>query len=161
MHDHRAGNVIAQAFALRTEQGTDNAHAIQGRNAVDNPQQVACDGLVGGNGPARVLDDPQPRQALAGRLPVPDGFEQREVSRLEKERPEHHHGQCPCTLRWHLGASRTHGGGDSKKDQPGGNLKERIQRQRQKPAADSSEWKLKRDLFGRIDNQVIHGVHHD
>lgn len=85
MNDQRAGNKVAQTLLALGEKHGDNAEDIKRGQHVNGAEKVSAHGLKEADRPASLLNDADAHQPFAGRLTMPEGFKQGEVSPMEEK----------------------------------------------------------------------------
>ena len=91
-HD-RACHVITQPLALRADPRAKYAQSVSERHLIDEAHQIARHRVNCRDGLAGIFDYANVRQAFARRLPVPQRFEQNEIS-VHQEKSEENKNSC-------------------------------------------------------------------
>jgi hypothetical protein len=137
--DHEgAGRHVAEAARAPVD-----GHRRQAEDQVEGADQVAHQQRPGARASAAVGDDPQPDHVLAGRLPLHDDLEHREVAPLDEERAQDEDRPEP-PLREREEAHGGESGGPPDAEQ--GEQQEVVDEPCQRTAADAGDRQLEGDV---------------
>jgi hypothetical protein len=155
VNDHGCGDQVAQALAIFGQEHGDNAEGVEERKLIHDAEQVAAHGFYGVDRPAIVFDHANADDALSRSLPIPNSFEDDEVA-VEDEEKEQEHDRAKPRPRSPGEMQSSRGERGDEHDQANeGELDQRVNRERQKTTAYSSNGELERGLFGSFDGKLI------
>ena len=150
--DHeRAGGKIAKPLAATVDEERQHANAVEHRQEVDDPDQVADGGLSQGQRLSVIAHHAETDRPFSQRLTVRDCLADQKVTGEQDE------GQDDLDQQRQLAGVEDpaqRAGEDGERDQHDRD-DQRVDDLRQKPAADAGDLVLERDPLGGGDDQVI------
>ena len=161
VNDDGSGGEVSQALVLAVAEHGDDADEVDGRQQIDDAEKIAGHGFEESDLSARLLNDANLAKPFAGRLAVPEGLEESEVSPIHEEVKEDEAGDEPLfSITRKVACSGFRRGRcdeheDENENGVGDDLQGGVGEDGEKAAADSGDREADGDLLGGVDSKLV------